>query len=279
MMKLLFTAILVLQALVLTGQQLAGVWEGAVQLGYAKTDKMNIRLELMQEGDLCFGVLYCRGYEKKVVFGCDYIVQGGIVSKALQLQWVNVQRVLGMSNEDCRQMAAIKLQLTDSVTMSGTWQWMLGETVSVNCRKVNSEISFDAADEFAAYKAGVFKTYAERRLFLKITERFPERLYEGVVDSSELIVDFTSIDTASRDSLAVFLNGSLLATSDHLNKAPLRLRLIDLPPGENALVLANTSSTNYTSTIRVTLRHRGDIKTMQATPTGATNMLLYFRRR
>ncbi|WP_407522373.1 hypothetical protein PDL71_14615 [Lacibacter sp. MH-610] len=110
-------------------QSLTGVWEGVVKLTDAKADRLKIRMELMQEGDDCYGVLYSRGYKKNTMFGCDYIITGKFSSNTVQLRWANVQRAISMNKDDCSQMAALLLRMKDSVTLSGIWQWILGESI------------------------------------------------------------------------------------------------------------------------------------------------------
>ncbi len=81
------------------------------------------------------------GYKKNTMFGCDYIVTGKFSSNTLQLRWANVQRAISMTKEDCSQMAALLLKAKDSVTLSGIWQWILGESIPAECKKVSDSVS------------------------------------------------------------------------------------------------------------------------------------------
>lgn len=259
-------------------QSFTGVWEGVVKLTDAKSDRLNFRMELMQEGNDCYGVLYSRGYKKNTMFGCDYIVTGKFSSNTLQLRWANVQRAISMTKEDCSQMAALLLEAKDSVTLSGIWQWTLGESITAECKKVNDSVSFSAKEEFSLYKTAVMQSYEELKIFLKAEDRFTESIYNGDVDSSDLVVEIRSMDSTARDSIDVYLNGEVLTTVNNLNKTPLRLRMKDLPTGENDLIVVNKSASSFKALLGIVIQHKGMIQEKSAAATGATNLVLYFIR-
>lgn len=259
-------------------QSLTGVWEGVVKLTDAKSDRLNIRMELMQEGNDCYGVLYSRGYKKNTLFGCDYIVTGKFSSNTLQLRWANVQRAISMTKEDCSQMAALLLKAKDSVTLSGIWQWILGESIPAECKKVSDSVSFSAKEEISLYKAAVIQTYEEQKIFLKAEDRFTESIYNGEVDSSDLVVEIRSTDSTARDSIDIYLNGEVLTTVNNLNKNPLRLRMKELPTGENDLIVVNKSASSYKALLGIIIQHKGVMQEISAAATGATNVVLYFIR-
>ena len=259
-------------------QQLTGVWEGVVKLTDAKADRLKIRMELMQEGDDCYGVLYSRGYKKNTMFGCDYIVTGKFSSNTVQLRWANVQRAISMNKDDCSQMAALLLKMKDSVTLSGIWQWILGESIPAECKKVSDSVSFTAKEEFALYKAAVIQSYEEQKIFLKVEDRFTEGIYNGEVDSSDLVVEIRSRDSTARDSIDVYLNSEILTSINHLYKNPLRLRLKDMPVGENNLIIVNKSISSYKAVLGIIIQHKGVMQEISAAATGAINVVLYFIR-
>jgi hypothetical protein len=277
-MKEILFLFLLLQSSVSFSQNLEGVWEGVVKLSETKSDRLNFRLELMQEGNDCYGVLYTRGYQKKVMFGCDYIVTGGISEKTLQLKWANVQRSVSMKDGDCTQMAALLLKLKDSVTLEGIWQWILGESVPAVCKKVSDSISLIAKDEFLLFKSSLLKSYEEKQVYLNVEERFVETILDKVVDSSELILEFHSTDSTSLDSIGVFLNGEGIAFVDNLYKNPLRLRLKELPQGENDLIIVNRNLVQFRQKIKVNVYYKGTNKELIAEPSFVKNSLILFKR-
>ena len=259
-------------------QSFTGVWEGVVKLTDAKSDRLNIRMELMQDGDDCYGVLYSRGYKKNTMFGCDYIITGKFSSNTIQLRWANVQRAISMNKDDCSQMAALLLKVKDSVTLTGIWQWILGESIPAQCKKVSDSVSFSAKEEFALYKTAVIQSYEEQKIFLKVEDRFTESIYNSEVDSSDLVVEIRSRDSTARDSIDVYLNSEILTSINHLHKNPLRLRLKDMPVGENNLIIVNKSVSNYKAVLGIIIQHKGVMQEINATATGATNLVLYFQR-
>ncbi|WP_407522372.1 hypothetical protein PDL71_14610 [Lacibacter sp. MH-610] len=146
------------------------------------------------------------------------------------------------------------------------------------CKKVSDSVSFTAKEEFALYKAAVIQSYEEQKIFLKVEDRFTEGIYNGEVDSSDLVVEIRSRDSTARDSIDVYLNSEILTSINHLYKNPLRLRLKDMPVGENNLIIVNKSVSSYKAVLGIIIQHKGVMQEISAAATGAINVVLYFIR-
>lgn len=264
----------------LNAQSHGGVWEGEVLLTEGRKNKMNLRLELIEENKVCYGILYTRTSQKGTVYGCDFIVSGEITRTSLQLRRVNVQRSVGMSIEECGMMSYLLLVFdnTDSSALSGNWGWTSGITSTVNCKKVSNEISFTAVDELTDYRNRFFDLYEKQKLFLEPEERMNVPVLSMEVDSSDFAVELRTDELFATDSIDVYVNNELVSNKHPLSVKPLRIKLQGLAAGVNELVIVNRSLVQFRQKIKINVSFKGTTKDLFVEPSFVKNALLIFKR-
>ncbi|MFN5134010.1 MAG: hypothetical protein ACK5DG_01745 [Chitinophagaceae bacterium] len=279
-MKRLLYLIYTLQAFAINAQSLTGVWEGEVFLREGRNTKMSLRLELLEQNKMCYGILYTRASQKGSIYGCDYIVSGQTTKSSLQLKKVNVQRSVGMSTEECGMMNFLLLlfNATDSSALVGNWGWTSGVVSTVKCKKVSDEISPLAVDELTAYRKEIFDFYEAQKLFLEPEERMNVRLLYMDIDSSDFAVELRTDELFATDSIDVYVNDELVSSKYPLSVKPLRIKLQGFPAGENELLIVNRSTVQFRQKIKVSIYYKGANRELIAEPSFVKNSLLLFSR-
>jgi hypothetical protein len=264
----------------LDAQSLTGVWEGEVLLGEGRKNKMSLRLELLEQNKICYGILYTRASQKGTVYGCDYILSGQATKTSLQLKKVNVQRSVAMSSDECGMMNYLLLLFsdTDSSSLSGNWGWASGITSTVKCKKVSNEISPLAVDELTDYRKGIFEFYETQKLFLEPEERMNLLLMNMDVDSSDFTVELRTDELFATDSIDVYVNDELVSSKHPLSVKPLRIKLQGFPAGENELLIVNRSDVQFRQKIKVNICYKGVSRELTVEPSFVKNSLLLFTR-
>lgn len=279
-MQKLLVFISIWQSLNMSAQSLTGVWEGEVFLREGRNTKMNLRLELLEQNKMCYGILYTRASQKGSIYGCDYIVSGQTTKSSLQLKKVNVQRSVGMSTEECGMMNFLLLlfNAADSSALIGNWGWTSGVVSTVKCKKVSDEISPLAVDELTEYRKGIFDFYEAQKLFLEPEERMNVRLMYMDIDSSDFAVELRTDELFATDSIDVYVNDELVSRKYPLSVKPLRIKVQGLAPGENELIIVNRSAVQFRQKIKINIYYKGTSREIMAEPSFVKNALLLFKR-
>lgn len=260
----------------------AGVWEGSFLVNGNKKQKMNVRIELMEQDGGFVGIINTRGFDKNTVYGCDYLVTGSVNGQTLNLKRKSVRRGIGMSNEDCIwfQELALRLQKTNAVEqLKGDWVWMSEEADQFTAVKSQDSVSEVTKDEITAYVEETYRMYEENNVMLPIVDRMSNKIADIYVDSGDIVLDF-SVDSASvHDSIAVFFNGNLISADHNFIKAPLRVRLKELAPGANDVVVISQSVAQNKLNIRLDVKFQGKSQQFTLHPGFTRNELLFFHRK
>ena len=281
MQKLFFFAAILLTSQ-LSAQNLQGVWEGKLNLNEKGSKYLNVRLELKQEDNSLFGLLYTRGLEKNTIFGCDYFVTGLWVNNTFYFKWQKVQRSVAMKETDCQTFDRLKLNFKqkDSVRkLDGFWIWQSGQEDFVSWNKVSDSISDMATDEISVYVNNLYELYEKSGIMLPVNERLPKKVFDIEVDSSEVIVEFSTIDSSKYDSIAVFFNGNKIAESQSLLRKTLRVRLQSIPIGVNDMMVVSQSAEQLKVNVQVKVLYKGELSFITIQPGISINSLLLFTRK
>ncbi|MEQ1797983.1 MAG: hypothetical protein ABL872_08520 [Lacibacter sp.] len=277
----LFLALLF--SLQLHAQKIEGVWEGTLFLnGNAKTT-MKIRMEIVErDSSNYFGILYSRGIEKNTIYGCDYFISGTKERNTVNFKWQNVQRAVAMEKYECRMFELLKLgyRKKDSVQrLLGSWVWKDEREDLINFTKVSDDISDMGQDEISGYVNDMYEEYESSGVVLAVEDRLPKKILELPVDSSDVIVEFTTIDSSMHDSISVYINGNVIAKEQNLARKPLRLRLKGMGPGTNDLLVVSASLVQPKLNIQMKIIYGGDLNNYTIQPGFASNSLVLFNRK
>lgn len=277
---LLFGALLF--SLQLQAQNLEGVWEGKLQLENKRDNNMSIRLEIVQQDSNFFGLLYIRGLEKNTIYGCDYFITGFYEFGKINFKWQKVQRSIAMKESDCKNFERIIVgfkEKNSKQTIEGNWVWENGNTDFISCVKVEDAISDMANDEIENYIKEVSDQYETMGILLPVKERFMKKIFEKQVDSSDIVVEFSTIDSSNHDSISVYFNENPIAELQSLKQKPLRIRLKQLLPGLNDLIIVSESDLQNKLKISMKIIYEGEVNVMSIRPGFANNILVQFIRK
>ena len=244
---------------------------------------MNVRIELMEQEGGFVGIINTRGFDKNTVYGCDYLVTGSVNGQTLNLKRKSVRRGVGMSNEDCIwfQELDLRLQKTNNEEqLKGVWVWV-GDDQKDQFTFVKSQdsVSEVTKDEITAYVEETYRMYEENNVLLPVVDRMSNKIADLFVDSGDIVLDF-SVDSASvHDSIAVFFNGNLISADHNFKKAPLRVRLKELAPGANDVVVISQSVAQKKLNVRLDVKFQGKSQQFTLQPGYTRNELLFFHRK
>lgn len=266
----------------LVAQNLAGVWEGSFLLNGSKKQKMSVRVELMETDGEYIGIVSSRGFDKNTVFGCDYLVGGRMYDGKISLIRKEVMRGVAMSKTDCVFFKELYLTVSkDDVgaQANGRWYWM-GETFdSFSATKTDSVISEFTKDEIGDYIQELYKEFEERNILLKPEYRLYQKVSELEVDGSDILLKFSSVDKTKPDSISVLFNGELIANDHDLSKRPLRVRLKELAPGVNDIIVISQSVAQNKLKIHLLLKQGEITNEYMLEPGYIRNSLLLLKRK
>jgi len=278
---LLFLALLF--SFQLHAQKIEGVWEGTLFLnGNAKTT-MKIRMEIAErDSSNYFGILYSRGIDKNTIYGCDYFISGIRERNTINFKWQKVQRAVGMNEYECRMFELLKLgyRKKDSLqTLQGSWVWQDEREDAFSCTKVSDAVSDMAQDEISGYVKDLYEQYESSGILLAVEDRLPKKILELPVDSTDVIVEFSTIDSVKNDSISVYFNGNIIAEYHDLVRKPLRLRLKGMAAGTNDLLVVSASMVQPKLNIQMKITYRGELNAYTIQPGFTGNSLVLFNRK
>ncbi len=260
-----------------------GVWEGTLFLKANTKATMKIRMEIVERDDAgFFGILYSRGIEKNTIYGCDYFISGIKEGNTVSFKWQKVQRAVAMEEYECRMFELLKLgyREKDSVqTLQGSWVWKDDREDAISFTKVSDAISDMAQDEIDVYVRNVYEQYEASGILLAVEDRLPKKIIELPVDSTDVIVEFSTIDSVKHDSISVYFNGKVIAELHDLLKKPLRLRLKGMAAGANDLLVVSESIVERKLTIQMKIIYRGELNAYTIQPGFTGNSLVVFNRK
>jgi hypothetical protein len=263
-------------------QTLAGVWEGNFLLNGNKKQKMSVRVELMETDGEYIGVVYSRGFDKNTSFGCDYIVGGRIYDGKISLMLKQIMRAVAMSKKDCAffEELYITIPKNDTVTqIDGKWYWIGEAFDSFSAVKTDSVISELAKDEITGHIQDLYNQFEQRNILLKPENRLYQKVSELEVDSTDILLEFSSIDKSIHDSISVLFNGEVIASEHDLSKRPLRIRLKELTPGVNDIIVISQSIAQNKLNIRLNVKQQQLAQVYTLEPGFIRNSLLLLKRK
>ena len=243
---------------------------------------MNVRMELMENEGGFIGVINTRGFEKNTVYGCDYIVIGSVNGEKLSLKKRNVRRGVNMSSDDCGwfQELDLRVQKTNNgEQLKGYWVWISEEADQLTVVKSQDSVSEVTKDEITAYVEETYRMYEENNVLLPIIDRLNHKAGELNTDSGDIVLDF-SIDSLSvHDSIAVVFNGLIISQLHDFKKAPLRIRLKELAPGSNDVMVISQSVVQNKITLQLVVKYGDKLQQYSLYPGFARNEVLFLYRK
>lgn len=281
-MRSLFFFLLFSASLQASAQGLHGVWEGKMVLDGKKKLQLNLRLELIKQESSYFGLLYSRGSDKGVVFGCDFFVSGNIQSGNLVLNRQKVQRAVTMSKSECSLMDYLNFAVNKNESASdlhGTWIWQDGNFNLVNLTKVDSSISVSAADEINEYLKQLYEAYETSGIMLPPESRLLKNMYADTVENNPMAVQISTLDSSIHDSVSVYVNEDRIISSQKLLPKPVRLRFDSIQPGDFEVIIVNESLQKSRIKVNVRIIQSGKVKETTLTATYTINPLILFTRK
>jgi hypothetical protein len=266
----------------LSAQTLAGVWEGSFALRGSKKQKMNVRVELMETDGEYIGVVYSRGFDKNTSFGCDYLVGGRVYDGKISLIRKEVLRGVAMSKTECAFFEQLYLTLPNNdaeTILTGRWYWGNDDFDIFSASKTDSVISETTKDEIDNYIRDLYDTFEKRNVLLNPENRLYQKAGELEVDSSDILLEFSSITANIHDSIIVLFNGEEVASSNNLTKRPLRIRLTKTAPGLNDIIVISQSIAQNKLKIRLLVKQQQQTQEYVLEPGFIRNSLLLLKRK
>lgn len=263
-------------------QQMAGVWEGDLLLNGNKKTTMKIRMEIMEQENNYYGILYSRGVDKSVVYGCDYFITGLPLNGRFSFKWQNVQRAIRLKQSDCESFEQLLVgikKVDSSFVMEGNWVWAEGRADLFKLVKVSDMISDMAADEVETYLRHFFEQYEQMGVRLPEAERMQKRIRAIEVDSNDLVIELSTIDSLVHDSITVLVNGEPVAVEQNLFSKPVRIRLKSPPIGSSDVVVVNASLIQQKVRVRMQVSQRNQQNELILESSFAINAWVVFNRK
>jgi hypothetical protein len=266
----------------LLAQNLAGVWEGSFLLNGNKKQKMNVRVELMETDGEYIGIVYSRGFDQNTSFGCDYLVSGRMYNGKISLVRKEVMRGVAMPKTDCAFFEELYLTVSKDDTgkqVKGKWYWRNEEFDFFSASKTDSVISELTRDEIVNYIRELYDQFEKNDVLLQPESRLYQKAGELEVDSSDILLEFTSIEGNIHDSIIVLFNGEEVAISNSLAKRPLRIRLTQLAPGVNDIVVISQSIAQSKLNIRLLVKQPQLVREYTLEPGFIRNSILLLKQK
>jgi hypothetical protein len=253
-------------------QNITGVWEGSFLLNGNKKQKMSVRVELMETDGEYIGIVYSRGFDKNTSFGCDYLVGGRMYDGKISLVRKEVLRGVATSKTDCAFFEELYLTAPKSdagTQITGKWYW----------RDEDSVVSELTKDEISSYIQDLYKQFEENNILLQPENRLYQKVAELEIDSSDIILEFSSIDKSLHDSISVLYNGDVVADERDITKRPLLIRLKEPVEGMNDIIIISQSIAQNKLKIRLVVKQQGKEYTYTLEPGFIRNSLLLLNRK
>lgn len=222
-------------------QNYSGVWEGYFYMRSGH-QKMNVRIEIIQQGHLVRGMISTRGFEKNTTYGCDYIVHGWFKENRLVLGLENIQRAVAITQKDCASFKQVELSLNlkDSTIAKGYWFWIEDSKEVFILKQTTKEISEIARDEIDPVISRRFGTETKKIDQLR-------------VDYRTIVITVSSVAKDQGAPLSARLNGKALATNFNLAKGDLVIKLEEISP-INRVVFLNNSAIGEQLDVKITFQ-------------------------
>ena len=266
----------------LPAQNLTGVWEGSFFLNGNKKQKMNVRVELMETDGEYIGIVSSRGFDQNTSFGCDYLVSGRLYNGQISLVRKEVMRGVAMQEIDCAFFEELYLTVPKNdpgKQVKGKWYWRSEEFDFFSASKTDSVISELTKDEIVYYIRELYDQFEKDNVVLKPESRLFQKAGELEVDSSDILLEFTSIEGNIHDSIIVLFNGEEVAISNSLAKRPLRIRLKETAPGLNDIIVISQSIAQNKLKIRLQVKQQQQTQEFTLEPGFVSNSLLLLKRK
>lgn len=239
---------------------------------------MQVRLEIVEAGPIAQGVISIRGYNKGTVSGCDYLVYLTREGNRMRMFTLTVRRGIVMSKEDCNFLQSFDLSFpkndTSFTLLKGKWIWANGWADKITLKKTTNTVSQSALEEGLNYHWERYALFEENGVMLSPTKRPGQNAGQVKLDSSQVVVDISSIEKSEHDSISVLLNGEPVAELISLYKQPLRLRFQQLNEGMNIFVIISESKIKKKIPLQLTIRQNSLVKEFTVAPGFVFNSML-----
>jgi hypothetical protein len=231
----------------LVAQNITGMWEGSFGLADVKTvQEIKVRVEVtVSEGEYT-GIIYTRGLDKNTVWGCDYVVAGhlrlhdGVVSLVRK----SLIRNPGIAESKCEFFDKLELVLPyrgEAKKIKAYWYWQDGRFESFSITKKSAVVSEIAKEELDTYNIAMYESFEKNNVFLLPKKRLHKIAAELEVDSSDIMLEFSSVDQDLHDSIEISINGVVLRRNHDVSKKTLRLQMKPVADSVNKIIVISNS--------------------------------------
>lgn len=228
----------------LVAQDIAGMWQGSFEIIDKKREKINIRLELAENNGEYFGVITTRGVDGGNVYGCDYVVAGSVYDGRLNLLRKTVLRAVYVYYWECVSFEKLELILPkdpSSKKIKVKWRWQDNGVESFTISKITDTLSDIAKEELETYKQNMYDSYETNNVLIVPQKRLQVKVAELEVDSSEIALEFKSVEPWINDSIEVLINGEVIRRNYSVSKKALLLQMKPVADSVNTIMVISNS--------------------------------------
>ena len=243
---------------------------------------MSVRLELLENDGNYVGVAYTRGFYKNESYGCDYVLSGRMYNGEISLVKKDVRLAVNMLKSECEIFEALYIVFSaknNGAQLRAKWFWGNGAFDSFVAVKTDSVVSETAKDEIDSYVKDLYKQFEENNVILEPEDRLHRKVAALEVDSSDIMLSFSSINKNLHDSITVMYNGNIIAQARSLSKQPLVIHLKKPESGINDLVVISNSVVQNKLSLRLLVKQQQKEYTYTIEPGFTQNSLLLLNRK
>lgn len=271
--------------LTLFAQNITGMWQVGFALAGEKTIReINVRVELMEGEGEYTGVIYTRGLDKNTVYGCDYVVAGrlrlhdGVVSLVRK----SVVRNVGIVESECEFFDRLELVLPyrgEAKKLKAYWYWQDAKFESFSITKKAAVVSEIAKEELDTYKQAMYESFENNNVLLLPKNRLPKIVAELDVDSSDITIEFSSVEQSPNDSIEVSINGKVIRRNHDVSKKTLRLQMKPVADSINRIVVISNSVVQPKLKIRLYIKQEQKVWEYTLEPAFTRNAVVLLNRK
>lgn len=220
------------------------MWQGGFEIIDKKKQKINIRLELAENNGEYFGVITTRGVDGANVYGCDYVAAGSVYDGRINLLRKTVLRAVYVYYWECESFEKLELILPkdpSSRKIKVKWRWQDNGVESFTISKITDTLSDMAKEELETYQQNMYDSYEANNILIVPQKRLQVKVAELEVDSSEIALEFKSVEPWINDSIEVLINGEVIRRNYSVSKKALLLQMKPVADSVNTIMVISNS--------------------------------------
>lgn len=260
------------------------MWQGSFEIIDKRKEKINVRLELMENDSGYTGTIYSRGVDKSNVYGCDYVVSGRLTlhDGVVSLVRKSVVRNVDVSVSQCEAFDRFDLVLPitkEIKKIKVRWYWQNGTSENFLITKKADTLSEMAKEEIEIYERELYERFEKENVLLLPKKRLPKIVAELDVDSSDITIEFGSVEPGLHDSIEVSTNGEVRRRNHDVSKKTLRLQMKPVADSINRIVVISNSIVQPKLKLRLHIKQEQKVWEYTLEPTFTRNAVLLLKRK